>query len=234
MNSYKGKFFSFLGDSISTLEGFNPDVSNIFYTNEKAFEAGIRSPRDTWWWQVAAHFDALPLVNNSWSGSRVTKLPHQDMLFPSGCSDKRTSELHRGGILPDVIIIYLGTNDWYNGAPLEHHHGIQQLLDQSFTYAYGNMLTKIKSNYPEAELWCCTLSISDANGGDFPFELAGIHMREYCEIIKTLAKKHGCRIIDIYSHLKPYDTIDGYHPSAKGMKTLAEIIIEEAEGQALC
>lgn len=61
---------------------------------------------------VIDFFDGELLVNNSWSGSRVTKLVGNEGLFPSGCSDERTSALHINSVKPDVIIIYLGINDW--------------------------------------------------------------------------------------------------------------------------
>ncbi len=230
-NGYHGKKFSFLGDSISTLEGYNPDGYNVFYTKEKCLKAHISGPCDTWWGMVTEHFGARLLVNNSWSGSCVAKLPDREELFPSGCSDERTSALHLGDDRPDVIVVYLGTNDWYHGASPECSIDIQRLKDQSFRYAYNNMLTKLKGNYPEAEIWCCTLSIS--NVGEFlegfPFERMGVHMKVYCDIIKELATEKGCRVIDIYSHLIAYDTVDGFHPSAKGMEALAGIVIEEAE-----
>lgn len=108
---YFGKKFSILGDSISTLEGYNPDGYRVFYNDENCKRANIMEAGDTWWGQVLEYFKAQLLVNNSWLGSRVTKLPNQDELFPSGCSDERTSSLHINSVKPDVIIIYLGTND---------------------------------------------------------------------------------------------------------------------------
>lgn len=230
-NKYLGKKFSFLGDSISTLEGYNPDGYSVFYSKEKCLKANISAPCDTWWGKVTQHFGARLLVNNSYSGSWVAKMPDREKLYYSGCSDERTSGLHKVDEKPDVIVVYLGTNDWYFGASPECRIEMQHLKDQSFRYAYNNMLTKLKTNYPEAEIWCCTLSISDAGkyAQGFPFERRGVHMKIYCDIIKELAREKGCRLIDIYSHLVPYDTVDGFHPSAKGMETLARIVIEEAE-----
>ena len=60
---------------------------------------------DTWWDKVIGFFGGELLVNNSWSGSRVTKLPSSTTLFPSGCSDERTSALHINDVKPDVIIV---------------------------------------------------------------------------------------------------------------------------------
>lgn len=226
---YRDKRFSVLGDSISTLEGYNPDGNKVFYDKEKCLKANINGPEDTWWGKVIDFFGAELLVNNSWSGSWAAKMPGRDELSFSGCSDERTSSLHKGDTKPDVIIVYLGTNDWYYGGSPEYHGDIQILKDQSFRYAYNNMLKKLKANYPEAEIWCCTLSVSDIGNcaETFPFERMGVHMKEYCDIIRDVACENGCRVIDIYSYLMPYDTVDGYHPSAKGMDTLARLIIKE-------
>ena len=115
-NKYFGKQFSILGDSISTLDGYNPRGYNVFYKENNCEKSAVREMSDTWWGKVIDFFGGELLVNNSWSGSRVTKLPSKDSLFPSGCSDERTSALHINNVKPDVIIVYLGTNDWAYGA----------------------------------------------------------------------------------------------------------------------
>ena len=104
-NRYFGKEFSVLGDSISTLEGYNPRGYNVFYTGENCVKSGVMQMEDTWWDKVIGFFGGELLVNNSWSGSRVTKLPSSTTLFPSGCSDERTSALHINDVKPDVIIV---------------------------------------------------------------------------------------------------------------------------------
>ena len=226
---YHNKKFSVLGDSISTLHGYNPEGYHVFYTEGKCAEAGIKTADDTWWGKVIKHFGGELLINNSFSGSWVSKMPDRDELYYSGCSDERTAGLHKGDIHPDIIIVYLGTNDWYFGASTEYKGDIQILRDQSFSYAYNTMLSKLKLNYPTAEIWCCTLSISDASGlpGGFPFERRGVHINEYCDIIRKTAFNNDCKVADIFSYLVPYETVDAYHPSAKGMDLLAKLIIKE-------
>lgn len=46
---YRNKNFSILGDSISTLKGYNPDGNKVFYDTEKCAKANINGPQDTWW-----------------------------------------------------------------------------------------------------------------------------------------------------------------------------------------
>ena len=232
-NRYYGKQFSILGDSISTLAGYNPKDYKVFYDDENCEKSDVKEMQDTWWGKVIDFFGGELLVNNSWSGSRVTRLPNNDSLFPSGCSDKRTDSLHINSVKPDVVIIYLGTNDWAFGAELDGTRFLTGELNmQYFAVAYETMLEKIKTNYPNSEIWCCTLNttfMSSNPSFNFPYEYGGMHIEKYNQIIKDTAETHKCKVIDLYSYHIPYDSIDGSHPNADGMNTLATLIIREIE-----
>lgn len=231
-STYKDKYFSVVSDSISTLEGFNPDGYKVFYYGERKVLSGIHSPEDTWWGKVISHLGGKLLVNGSWSGIWAAKLPDREELFPSGCSDERTSCLHRDGKNPDVIIVYLGTNDFMFGVSPVYTGEIQRLKDQSFAYAYGKMLDKIKKNYPHAELFCCTLCtayMEKEPSFRFSEERWGSTMEDFNAIIRSTAENKGARLMDLYSHGTAYDSMEGCHPTAKGMATLAELMIKEME-----
>ncbi len=240
---YKGKKFSILGDSISTLEGCNPEGYKVFYCGGNAIKAGVTKPENTWWGKVIDYYGGELLVNNSWSGSRVTTGPQAEVLFLSACSDERTGGLHSGDVMPDVIIVYIGTNDWANGVELKkeikeyyEENGTREYQiitkgrnESYFENAYGIMLNKIKENYPLAEIWCCTLCksyMSSDPGFAFPVTFGGKHIEEYNREIKRAADFRCCRIIDLYSFDEPYDSIDGSHPNEQGMSTLAKLICE--------
>lgn len=186
--------------------------------------------------KVIDFFGGELLVNNSWSGSRVTQLPGSDSLFPSGCSDERTGNLHIRNVVPDVIIVYLGTNDWANGVPIEFD-GCTLLgheYNDIFVSAYGNMIRKIRSNYPNAEIWCCTLCatfMSSDPSFHFPYKYNGNYINKYNQIIETVANQQNCKLIDLFSYSVPYDSIDGSHPNADGMNTLATLMIRSIGGK---
>ena len=232
-NRYFGKRFSILGDSISTFEGYNPCGYKVFYNGENCIKSGVIQVEDTWWNHVIRFLGGELLINNSWSGSRVTKLPEIDQLFPSGCSDERTSNLHIGNETPDVIIVYLGTNDWAFGAATGNDTCIlNQDPYERFDDAYLAMLRKIKKNYPQSEVWCCTLNTTFMSGNirfQFPYSYGGNHIEEYNEIIRCVARENQCSIIDLYVYNQPYDTLDGTHPNRKGMKTLSQLILREID-----
>lgn len=233
-NKYFGKQFSILGDSISTLEGYNPKGYKVFYTGDNCVKAGVVEAKDTWWDKVIGFFGGELLVNNSWSGSRVTKLKDKEQLFPSGCSDERTAALHINDVKPDVILVYLGTNDWAFGAKTGNETRILgEDSNELFDEAYDSMLKKLKSNYPESEIWCCTLCethISKRPDFQFPHKYAGTHIEEYNEIIRKVVGHHNCKLVDLYDYRMTYDSIDGSHPTNAGMNTIATMIIRSIVG----
>lgn len=240
-NKYFRKQFSILGDSISTLEGYNPSGYNLFYTGETCDKTGVHDMKDTWWGKVIDYFGGELLVNNSWSGSRVTKLPNRDTLFPSGCSDERTGGLHIGSVMPDVIIVYLGTNDWAYGTKVEEERkgfyddktgmfvdGYIQGDETVFSVAYAKMLANLKRNYPSADIFCCTLNetfMSSNPSFRFPHSHGGTHIEKYNEVIRRIARQARCKLIELFDNHIPYDAIDGTHPTAGGMNTLATLIL---------
>lgn len=233
-NQYFGKQFSILGDSISTLDGYNPKGYRVFYSGDNCVKSGVSKMEDTWWDKVIGFFGGELLVNNSWSGSRVTKLKDKEQLFPSGCSDERTAALHVNDVKPDVILVYLGTNDWAFGAKTGNETRILgEDSNELFDEAYDSMLKKLKSNYPESEIWCCTLCetcISNRPDFKFPHKYAGTHIEEYNEIIRDIARRNGCRLIDLYEYKMAYDSIDGSHPTSAGMNTIATMVIRSIVG----
>ena len=230
-NLYRGKQFSVLGDSVSTLESYNPPDHSVFYKGDVCSRTGVYTMADTWWGQVIDFFGGELLVNDSWSGSRVTKLPGQHELFPSGCSDQRTSHLHMRGVRPDVILVYLGTNDWANAVRPMEDGGVTDEWYSVFETAYRRMLQKLRVNYPDAELWCCTLCstyMSTDPAFAFPESVGGISIEVYNDIIRRTAVLEGGRLIDLYAYHLPYDAIDGSHPTRTGMERLSMIVIREA------
>lgn len=237
-NKYFGKQFSILGDSISTLTGYNPKGYKVFYGSENCEKSGVRDMKDTWWGKVIDFFGGELLVNNSWSGSRVTRISNGNAQFPSGCSDERTSNLHINNVTPDVIIVYLGFNDWANGVNIysDEIHVLDVFFDDCFSEAYEMMINKLKGNYPKAEIWCCTLNttyMSSNKSFNFPCKHSGIHIEEYNTKIKDIAEDYDCKVIDLYAHHLPCDTIDGSHPNMNGMNTLATLVVRRTGGKTI-
>lgn len=229
-NPYYGKRFSVLGDSISTLEGFNPRGNALFYDQERREKTGVWEMGDTWWGKVIDFFGGELLVNDSWSGSRVTRNPESVEQFPAGCSSRRTGNLHMNDVQPDVILVHLGVNDWARAVTLDPWDLPPEERDTCFSTAYSLMLSRLKENYPNAEIWCCTLGetyMETRPEFRFPEAFGGISIREYNYRITNAALAAGCCVADIHSQEIPCDTIDGTHPTAMGMDTLAMLMIRQ-------
>lgn len=231
-NPYYQKQFFILGDSISTLEGYNPRGYKCFYYGENCERTSVREMNDTWWGKVIDYFGGELLVNNSWSGSRVTKLPDADDYFPSGCSDKRTSSLHIDKMMPDVIIVYLGINDFVNGVRISSDNFETVLFTgqfpETFSDAYELMVQEISYRYPKSEIWCCTINTTHMSANKefvFPNVIKGQYLELFNRVIRDTAYRYKCKLIDLYNCNVPYDTVDGTHPNRSGMNTLANLII---------
>lgn len=224
---YQNQYFSILGDSISTLAGYNPVENAVFYDWSNKRLADIYAPEDTWWGRVIETLGGKLLMNNSWSGSLVCRHPACE-IESYGCSDARTAALGVGDATPDVVMILMGLNDFGWAMRPEAAAGEQTL--SVFSVAYGAMLEKIRHNFPDAEIWCLTLPVSTwSRNPDFvpPMTRGGWHLTDYNRVICACAEKTGCRLVDIFDAHAPYDTIDGYHPTAGGMKTIADAVLRQ-------
>ncbi len=229
--AYRDRFFSILGDSISTFEGVSLPQDAWFYDRERKLASGVITPRQTWWGQVIEGLGGRLLMNNAISGSTVAWHPLYE--FPSyGCSRARTSSLHEGDQHPDVIMVLLGTNDWGRGTQITYEPISDRPRDSEalFSVAYDRMLERLRESYPNAAIWCFTLPVSRFSADasfSFPYRISGRHIDEYCEVIRASAAKHACRLVDLRNSASPYDTVDGFHPNADGMKTLADAVLRE-------
>ena len=230
---YKDKYVSILGDSVSSLEGFNPEGYAVFFSGENCDNWNIHALGDTWWGEVIEKLGAKLLKNDSWSGSLVSADIAQKNVFPSSSSDERTSHLHTKDAKPDVILIYMGMNDYATGAPLI---GVQREVERYnyryFSFAYDKMLEKLKQNYPQSEIFCITLNPTKLKGDEsfsFPLEYMNNRLEGFNNAIKVSAKKYDCRFIDTFKYNEPIETLDTAHPTKEGMHNFAELVLKEID-----
>lgn len=225
---YHGKKFSFLGDSITTFSGWlYPSENRTYYTGQNA---GVSSVSDTWWYKLMNALGGTLEVNNSWSGSAVSNV--RDESSKSGV--KRCTNLGN----PDVIIVRMGTNDFYYGAALGTYDGKTAIptSETTFSDAFGKMLGLIMETYKTAEIWVCTMTQFERIGSvGYPEKNSyGETIAEWNERIRTIAKAYGAKILDdamcgmtyqnigVYTDDQPYETTgNGLHPNAAGMSLIA-------------
>lgn len=244
-NPYFGKQFSVLGDSISRLEGFTPE-KNIgsfcihtpnppgFYKKKNSEQTGIIDKKDMWWGKVIDFFGGELLINGSYPDNYLRCSSDMCKEYDT---EERISPLHIDNVRPDVIIIYLGINDWF--AHLYTRHEDSDIFDKSlltvFDRRYAYMLDTLKARYPDSEIWCCTLcnlvnsdtvDISDVN----PMNDDEFHIEIYNDCIRNITRQKNCRLVDVYREGSTYISMDGFHPTAYGMTQLAIRIIYDVIG----
>lgn len=220
-------YISFLGDSITTYEGWsnNADYNSTIGENGVYYDSSKMDVTDTWWHQVAKEAGYGLCVNNSWDGARVTGTKEG---IPSG--PDRASKLHNDnlGIRPDVIIVYLGTNDLANGIDAGYigdNVGFSSFLDV--------MLCTIDSNYPDAEVYVCTLLPESRTEG------REVELQAYNEVIKDVTELNYYNVIDLYTLIPDWDYttdtfVDGtlrVHPTAEGMDKITEAVLSVIQSE---
>ncbi len=208
----EGKKISILGDSISTFEGYTVH-EGLFYERYIQNISGVKNVEQTWWMQVIRGLGAELLVNDSFSGSEVS-----GNISTSGTSSKRLKNLGAEGT-PDIIFIYMGTNDWG-----------YYVMPEDFRKAYQLLLEKVKNLYPNAKICCATLlrGKEPKNKSDLFINVEGcLSPRLYSSVIRDCARESGAYLIDLEKYQVEYDTIDGVHPDIHGMEQIAKLWLNE-------
>ena len=195
-------YVSFLGDSITTYEGIIPEGFPTYYP------AGDVNDISKTWWNIALTKSSMKLLmNNSYSGSYVS----QGEMY--GASEKRLELLSKDGIDPDVVVIYMGTND------LTHYIKLSK-----FEIMYNRMIENIRKMYDDAEIYVLTMPYNKY--GDNFIE-PRINMNN---VISNIALNQGLYLIDICDLITFGNVYDcmyaGAHPSAYGMKLIGEKVGE--------
>ncbi len=227
MRALSGKGISFIGDSISSYEGWsnNTEYNDTIGNNAVFYTPGILPLEETYWQQLMARGDMELVVNNAWSGSRV---------FATDASagwDIRCENLHNNaGRKPDIVVVYFGINDLNGNVPFNTDFSnafyaqveSEGFMPISFDEAYALMIHKIRKNYPDADVFCCTFP-------DNTITASSMNVK-YNTVIKNIASHYKANIVDFYGTelSKSFGdyTIDGLHPNAEGMDIMTDTILE--------
>ena len=208
-----GKNISILGDSISTFSGYSNNASTNSTTSSNAvYYTGsniLTSVDETWWKQAADQTGMNVLVNNSYSGDRVTQK-----------GQTRCLELHtntgEAEVNPDIIATFLGIND-YNW---------KQVTVAQFETSYDQMISKMKNKYADSDIFLFTI-FPNGRRNDATIE-------EFNNIIRSTAKKYGCTIVDIYANsglnaqnnLNFTEAEGNVHPNQEGMDLITKCFLD--------
>ena len=249
--AFAGKKISILGDSISTYLSYSSDLaalttnsnvfSNIVWSGYTPLNStfGGSSVDSTWWKRTIDALGADLLVNNSNSGESVFNA------LIDRCMQLHDNTGSNAGETPDIILVYLGTNDnlstpgsasTLNMEKIkklsEDMKANQNLTPKNLAEAYAVMLYRIKETYPDAEIYCLTnLERSD-------HDVSMTHSTS--QVIRDVAALfEGIYIADIekesgitrdnpdYEKYMPADSGGkNLHPGVEGMKEIARVVLE--------
>ena len=206
--------FSILGDSFSAFEGYvDPDTNDVYVYDR----IGVTGPEQMWWSQVADTVGWVMERNNSFSGSLMSNFDD----FAAGTYYGPQSFIRRADNLghPNVILIFGGTNDIYNGAPLGDYVYSNWTEEKlcSFRPAMAYLLETLKRQYPKAKIYFLVdmeLCIDDVTIDD--------EVRQsYIESMHHIASHYDVDCIDIYEIKKSM-----WHPNVEGQADIARQVIE--------
>lgn len=227
-----GMKLSILGDSISTFGGWIPEGNSDFYLPDIL----INDVSHTWWKMVMDEMGLVLCANGSSSMSTCSGDSRiQDPVI--GCSDLRISQMTaKDGSIPDLILVYMGTNDMVKSVAVGDNDGLQPVEEgeaKSFSDGYTLILDKLAGKYPDAQIYCCTILPLGDWGTERPFDpfvnALGITSEPYAERIRMIAANRGLPVIDLYNCGITIDnmqqmTFDGVHPTAEGMRLIADTV----------
>ena len=211
--------FSILGDSISTMEGLNPEGYPVFYSTSLP-SYGISSP---WWEQFSKLTSWMLLSNSSYAGSTISRCFLKEQTCFS--SSERISALSLNGC-PDYIFVFGGTNDWSRSVAFE---GKDPYDSTSFVGGYRYLVRKLKTTYPSSQILCLSIlpresGIDKTNSKSWTISDANMKISSICLDL-------SCRFVDLHDcgMLNKTDdyTFDGLHPNAQGMKLIAQCIVDQ-------
>lgn len=197
-----GKRISIVGDSISTFAGYVPTGEGYaaYYSGSNG---GVKSVNETWWKRLIDETGMILCVNNSVSGSCCCSGIRTDRVEAS--NPTRTGGLaDSDGNKPDIIIVYMGMNDYVNAAGQGTYNGTGEFPTDTSTFreAYSIMLNQIMTNYPMAKVYCCTLQHTASKSTtkrSVDYTTDGTLKRDWNNIIRELAQLFNCEIIDFES-----------------------------------
>ena len=209
VTSLEGLKVSILGDSISTFYAAGSEM-NSYYSGTNQFyyptySATIKTVQSTWWYKLIKNNKMELGINNSWSGSCAYGTNSS-----AGQHDDRINTIDENG-MPDVVIIYLGTNDCASGYATE-----------DFISAIETMIEKIR-NIGNPDIFITTLGYSAYKGSSYSEE----RRVSYNEALRNVALERDCGIIPLDDYIVDNSYMfylgDNLHYNAKGAELLSKI-----------
>jgi len=142
------------------------------------------------------------------------------------CGTRATQLHNRENEEPDIILIYIGTNDYNASVNVGTYNSVADIYDgnsyigdtSTFSIAYGTMVHKVTQRYKNADIYLCNL-IYDTELG-----------KSYNSKIDIIAKEFNCTVVDFSQLVSKWSwsnhCMDNLHPNVVGFTLMAEILTE--------
>lgn len=239
----EGKSLSLLGDSITTYTDVsnNTKINSTLGNNVVYYSPGERLYLNQTWWKLLLADTSLTLcVNNSWSGSLI--LGGNGNIW-SGRSENLhidTNYAAENGIAaePDVILVWMGTNDYNGNAALgdpaamnpdliREENGTFVYADPTtVTEAYAISLHKMQQRYPDARIFLMSPFCIKAKN-----DPGSTYLATFNAALKAVGDSFGLPFIDLstesgidLSNNASFTHGDGLHPNEEGMAVIASCV----------
>lgn len=196
------------GDSYSTFEGYIPSTHEPWYAPEgspsEKKDNDVKKVEQCWWSQVIDRMGWKLEINNSWSGSTVGYFGYQSENYKVRSFNTRVAYLGE----PDIILCLAATNDsWTGENPGEYKYANWDENDMwYFRPALARLISTMKQNYPNAKI----------------YYILNTDLKDWTnETVHTVCAHYGIKCIDLHDIDKQLG-----HPSQKGMKAIADQVVE--------
>lgn len=248
---------TFTESEVGTEISFTPLVSDIGKSIGKA--NNYYNTNTNVWWQLLEEINGATVIPVCWSGSSMTS--HEKNILNRKTSYAwHEAQIRKCGIRtpgtmertsPDMIIIYRGTND-FSHSPYSvltentfedynysvPNNDIVEINKFGYKEAYAILISKLKTAYPKAKIYVCTLNVfKRINYSHFPTNNGQVSLPKYNNAIREIADFFGCECIELDKDGITFENCysEGYitdsatiptHPSTKGHKLIYDQVIK--------
>lgn len=203
------------------------DKSVVFLGDSITYGSGTTSNKNRYTEIVSEALGFQTMKNYGVSGSLIAQ---QD--------GKTNSFIERYSAMTDdadYIFVFGGTNDYWNGTGV--FGADSSTTNTEFIGALNNLITGLKTKYPDGEIILITPPKQHFNGVDGTTlnTSSSKNLADYVTEMKKAAVRNGVRYIDLYSVIgfdamtstddRAEFTTDGVHLNNKGHRRVADIII---------
>ena len=236
---FKGKWISILGDDISSYRGYT--MVDTFDPGDAVYPSSdVTSVDKTWWHLLLTKLGAKLCVNDSWKNRDLcSDDPENETNTNDGMGrlERKEGNIYieldgtkteaKEPLFPDVVIVFLGNNDYNYGKPAlgTIDNDTEKILGTDFYHSCLNLFRVLCTCYPSAQIYVLDGVYSNSYGFLMPNN-RGCLQTQYTEAVHEAVKRVGVHLIKTsclgINDCNYYKYLDNnIHPNAKMMEMIA-------------